>query len=77
MTKIGFIGTGNMATALIRSIKTSTNYEIISSDKNKEKLAKAQKELETMAASRSARSSFSHSDMSAWAKGAPGARKSE
>lgn len=43
MAKIGFIGTGNMATALIRSMKD--NNEIISSDKTKEKLQKARKEL--------------------------------
>ena len=43
MAKIGFIGTGNMATALIRSMKA--NNEIISSDKNEEKLQKARKEL--------------------------------
>jgi len=39
MMKIGFIGTGNMATALIRSMKD--NNKIISSDKNSEKLQKA------------------------------------
>ena len=43
MMKIGFIGTGNMATALIRSMKD--NNKIISSDKNSEKLQKASKEL--------------------------------
>ena len=43
MAKIGFIGTGNMATALIRSMKD--NNRIISSDKNEEKLQKASKEL--------------------------------
>src|SRR3989338_5552938 len=43
MAKIGFIGTGNMATALIRSMKD--NNRIISSDKNEEKLQKAKKEL--------------------------------
>ena len=43
MAKIGFIGTGNMATALIRSMKD--NNRIISSDKNEEKLKKAGKEL--------------------------------
>ena len=43
MAKIGFIGTGNMATALIRSIKDDNR--IISSDKNEEKLEKAEKEL--------------------------------
>ena len=41
--KIGFIGTGNMAAALIRSMKKGN--EIISSDKNKKKLQKAEKEL--------------------------------
>src|SRR3989338_11250071 len=43
MAKIGFIGTGNMATALIRSMKD--NNRIISGDKNEEKLQKASKEL--------------------------------
>ncbi len=43
MAKIGFIGTGNMATALIRSMKD--NNRIISGDKNEEKLQKAGKEL--------------------------------
>ena len=43
MAKIGFIGTGNMATALIRTMKDKN--EIISSDKNEEKLQKAKKEL--------------------------------
>ena len=43
MAKIGFIGTGNMATALIRSMKG--NNKIISSDKNDEKLQKARKEM--------------------------------
>lgn len=43
MAKIGFIGTGNMATALIRSMKN--NNKIISGDKNEEKLQKAGKEL--------------------------------
>lgn len=43
MAKIGFIGTGNMATALIRSMKD--NNRIISGDKNEEKLRKAVKEL--------------------------------
>jgi pyrroline-5-carboxylate reductase len=45
MTKIGFIGTGNMATALIKSIKSAGNYPIISSDKDKGKLSRAEKEL--------------------------------
>ncbi len=40
--KLGFIGTGNMASALIRSMKQGN--EIISSDKNEEKL-KAAEEL--------------------------------
>ena len=43
MAKIGFIGTGNMSTALIRSMKN--NNKIVSSDKNEEKLQKAEKEL--------------------------------
>src|SRR3989338_8024090 len=43
MAKIGFIGTGNMSTALIRSMKN--NKKIVSSDKNEEKLQKAEKEL--------------------------------
>ena len=43
MENIGFIGTGNMATALIRSMKE--NNMITSSDKNEEKLQKARKEL--------------------------------
>lgn len=43
MAKIGFIGTGNMATALIRSMKN--NNKIISSDKDEEKLQKAGREL--------------------------------
>ncbi len=43
MAKIGFIGTGNMAVALIRSMKDDN--KIISRDKNEEKLQKAGKEL--------------------------------
>ena len=43
MATIGFIGTGNMATALIRSMKDDNR--ITSSDKNQEKLQKANKEL--------------------------------
>ena len=43
MAKIGFIGTGNMAAALIKAMKEGN--EIISSDKNKEKLQKAEKQL--------------------------------
>ncbi|MAE42403.1 pyrroline-5-carboxylate reductase [Candidatus Woesearchaeota archaeon] len=46
MIKIGFIGTGNMAKALIRNIKNADNCCIIASDKNQDKLSKAEKELE-------------------------------
>lgn len=45
MLKIGFIGTGNMATALIKSLKSANRYSIISSDRDKGKLSKAEKEL--------------------------------
>jgi pyrroline-5-carboxylate reductase len=45
MIRIGFIGTGNIATALIRNLKANGNYNLISSDKNEEKLEKAEKEL--------------------------------
>lgn len=45
MLKIGFIGTGNMATALIKSVKSTNNYSMLSSDKDKNKLSKAGKEL--------------------------------
>jgi len=45
MQKIGFIGTGNMATALIRSIESADNYAILSSDKNHDILSKAKNEL--------------------------------
>ena len=43
MAKIGFIGTGNMATALIKAMKGDN--EISSSDKSEEKLQEAKKEL--------------------------------
>ena len=42
--KLGFIGTGNMAAALIKSMRLGN--KIISSDKNEEKLQAAEKELE-------------------------------
>ncbi|MCH8004035.1 MAG: pyrroline-5-carboxylate reductase [Nanoarchaeota archaeon] len=45
MLKIGFIGTGNMATALIRAIKTDKKYVIIASNKSNSKINKAKKEL--------------------------------
>jgi len=45
MLKIGFIGAGNMATALIRAIRTDKKYIIIASDKSKSKINKAKKEL--------------------------------
>jgi len=45
MLKIGFIGTGNMATALIRRIKSDKKYIILASDKNKSKINKTKKEL--------------------------------
>jgi pyrroline-5-carboxylate reductase len=41
--KLGFIGTGNMAVALIKSMKKGN--EVISSDKNQEKLQKAENGL--------------------------------
>src|SRR3989338_7656236 len=44
MLKLGFIGTGNMATALIKSM-ASEDTQIITSDKSEEKLLKAKKEF--------------------------------
>ena len=43
MLNIGFIGTGNMATALIKSIKSNIDCNIISSDSDESKLARAEK----------------------------------
>lgn len=45
MLKIGFIGTGNMAAALIKSINSTNSYSILSSDKDKSKLSNIEKEL--------------------------------
>lgn len=44
MLKLGFIGTGNMASALIKSM-ASNDAKIISSDKSEEKLQKAKQEF--------------------------------
>ena len=44
MLKLGFIGTGNMATAWIKSM-ASEDTQIITSDKSEEKLLKAKKEF--------------------------------
>ncbi len=44
MLKLGFIGTGNMARALIKSM-VSEDAQIISSDKSEEKLQKAKQEF--------------------------------
>tara|TARA_Y100000310_G_scaffold111103_1_gene109499 strand:+ start:7638 stop:8420 length:783 start_codon:yes stop_codon:yes gene_type:complete len=46
MVNIGFIGTGNMATSIIRSLK-SEDCSIIASDKNRDKLVKEELQIQT------------------------------